>query len=50
MKLVHRSRLMVAIELPDPDPVAHKDYVDRLNKVASALDHSAKKTRVSMAS
>ena len=38
MKQVHRSRLMVAIELPDPDPVAHKDYVDRLNKVASALD------------
>ena len=41
MKQVHRSRLMVAIELPDPDPVAHKDYVDRLNKVASALDQLA---------
>ena len=41
MKQIDRSRLRVAIELPDPDPVAHKDYVDRLNKVASALDQLA---------
>ena len=41
MKQIDRSRLRVAIELPDPDPVVHKDYVDRLNKVASALDQLA---------
>jgi hypothetical protein len=41
MKQIDRSRLRVAIELPDPDPVAHKYYVDRLNKVASALDQLA---------
>jgi hypothetical protein len=41
MKQIDRSRLRVAIELPDPDPVAHKDYVDRLDKVASALDQLA---------
>jgi hypothetical protein len=42
MKQIDRSRLRVAIELPDPDPVVHKDYVDRLNKVASALDQLGK--------
>ena len=41
MKQIDRSRLRVAIELPDPDPVAQRDYVDRLNKVASALDQLA---------
>jgi hypothetical protein len=41
MKQIDRSRLRVAIELPNPDPAAQRDYVDRLNKVASALDQLA---------
>ena len=38
MKQIDRSRLRVAIELPDPDPVAQRDYIRRLDEVASALD------------